>query len=579
MAINYTLLKKISYRYNVILIEFNENMNRSGRYSFANPDNYGFEVNESIIPFPNTTEVLTNINGPSVRMKLPQSYSSYIVPNTKVHLGYTALKTVKYIKNSIGIVHNLCVPAILGSMIPDLNISNGTCRVQNDHILEYIYSGENILYDIDIEDFYVDINGNIIKPIDLIKDENKVLFQFPQNTFITYRGAGKLKVVSTPKSLDIYGFNIVGNVSVAIINNIPTEILTASIVNEAVDKIYLKLLFESPLINFYDGDFLASFNNKLYSIKTQSIDVSRKVVTVSVDIPYAVNTPLKIFTAVPIELVQTIDIYGAKVYDVDGVYSETFMASFPIWNSTNNNLSDNIIELKYERNIRPESIIVDKDFNGTFIPWDGSDLTVPVGALNILHGSTYDEMRLKNNESFGTIKIYSKAGFNFITKNVINTENCVIHKEDNKIYIFFSHDEKADVSMSAIDRFYYSPSEFIESETEHFIFYGYEPKGRLIFLTDTIYVLPINDANDNPFKGGYYNFNYVLQVDDNHTYRDYGIDSSQSIVQGFIKVVGNLSLGQIIRLNNLDVRVCIILDVKYGSIKINKVITPLMRVI
>lgn len=579
MPINYILLKKISYRYNVILIEFNENMDRSGRYSFASPDNYGFEVNESIISFPNTTEVLKNVNGPSVRMKLPQSYSNYIVPNAKIHLGYATLKAVKYIKNSIGIVHNLCVPGILGSMVQDLNISNGVCKAVNDHSLEYIYNGENILYDLNIEDFYVDINGSTIKPIDAVKNGNKIFFEFPKNTFTDHRGIGSLKVVGSPKSLDIYGFSIAGNVSVAIINDIPTKIVTASLVNQVADKIYVKLLFQSPLVNFHNGDFLASFNNILYDIQMQSIDAARKVVTITINIPYAINMPLKIFTAVPIQLVQTIDIYGAKVYDVDGVYSDEFMASFPTWSSTSNNLSDDIIKLQYERDIRPESIIVDKDFNGTFIPWDGSDLTIPVGALNILHGANYDEMKLRNNESFGNIKIYSKVGFNFITKNVSNTETCLIHKEDAAIYIFFNHGELADVSISSIDRFYYIPSEFIESKTNHFIFYGYEPKGELIILNDTIYVSPLSGASDNPFKGGYHNFNYVLQVDDNHNYRDYGIDSSRTIIQGFIKVVGNLSAGQMIVLNNLDVRVCIILEVKKGITKINKVVSPLIRVI
>lgn len=573
MSVDYVLLKKISYRFNVIVIEFTEDMDREDKYSYKNVENYGFSPNNSIIPFPTETQVITEVKGPSVRLTLPHSYNIYIVPNEAVHLGYVYKKSIKYIKSRYGNVHNICDVPILGAMVGGLNIENGLANAISYDTVEYNYQGDNDFYKFDIKDFYAEINGMVVKPIEAQIHGSKIIFKFPQDTFKNYNGNGDLKTISNPNTVDIYGFPIEPNKSLHILDKVPRKISTLSLVNILGNKVYLKLLFEKPLIDFYQGDFLALFNGKLYNIDFEDINGSRDVVKVSAFMINGINMPIKIFTAVNYDLVRTIDVNLQKVFDPNGVYSEKFVATTPYWYAGSNSLANNIIDIYYENDVYPESLIIDKNFNGSYIPWDGKDLIIPIGALKINHGAVYDELSLNNNPNFGIVKIYSKQGFNFINNNITNDAQCLLHKDKEKVSIIFSNYERAIAFTSAIDSFYYSPSEFIESKNNYFIFYGYEPKGKKT-QNDTLYIPPLQDSLDNPFTGGMSTFNYVLQVDNGHTYRRYGVEGQNTWIQGYVRVVGNLDMGQRAYLVNLNILGGIIVEIENGSITIKDVKSP-----
>lgn len=193
-----------------------------------------------------------------------------------IHVGYVQGQDVYFVRSKSGNIYPLCTTVKIDEFVNKLNISatGNTRTVSNDNqIVITLNSGvtsyaNNLFGTVDMSDFVASNDNGAtynINPISAVVGGypfNKLTLTFPADSFSSGQTIS-LKVVTSPKSTDIFNKLIVGNVTVSVTNNIPTALTSIGLlnVNHTAKTALVELLFEKSVSNYAVTDFDAAYIN------------------------------------------------------------------------------------------------------------------------------------------------------------------------------------------------------------------------------------------------------------------------------------------------------------------------------
>lgn len=542
MPDNY-LVEKVSYRNNSLILKFSKDMQiaNDNNHSYLSPGNYALHQPDYLQSFPSETSVYEFLQTNSVRFTLPAALSGSLHKSTTIRTGYVDFQHINYIKSADGTIQDLCQPVILSDAAPELSISQGTFNIVDESSLRYIYLGENQFEFVYPGDFYTTYNGNKVSPLTaVLETPNTILFYFPKDTFTS--GVTNLTLYTenyTNKETytrDIYGYGIKQD---AHIHGSET-IRTFSMSEAGAGSSVFKLLFDTPLATFNPSDFKLIYKDAEFSIANYDIDTTKTVVTITSNI--AISNPqdsVGIYTSVPLQQAATRDKYGNKIYQHDILYSVTFNAVDSNINFIYNVFKDAALSIIYSKNIVPETMITDSHFDGTYISWDGSPLTIPPGNVIIDKATAPNipyKLHLRNNPSFGLFTIAEKANYTFLVSSVANTAPCTLIMNNNHLSLSFSSNEGILSVSTAVDSISYIGQANVMS-TDGYFLCSNPVSGRVTYM-NPLTIEPLNTAWQNPFNGGIYTMDFLINVDTDHSYHSFGNASNLTTVNGTIHFKG-----------------------------------------
>jgi len=556
---NYSLLKKVSYRFNVLVIEFTENIIQENEHIYKENYNYAFKINDKLIVFP-TDAIIEYISYPvMISFAFTDEYSQYLSENNEICIGYSTLYEIYYAQSNSGYIPPLSCTAKLKEPIKQLSILNGTAEVMDNKTLEYIYNGDNAFFTISKDDFYIEIDNTIILPLTLVWfNKNEFVLNFPEDTFNNYNGAGCLKVNDVTLTKDIYGFNLKESESLSL----GTYISYISVINSTNNATFIKVVFSLPLKSLSIEDFTIEYNGVTKNFDLIFLSDDKTTIYISLYQSLGLRENINLYTNLTYSQVKTLNYLGNKVYIPNNKIVVPFMINSINWNVFDNSLKSSVMSIIFNFNPDPATIITNSKFDDTDIPWDGSNLEIPTGALIITKLSNVDEISIKNSTSFGTLKIYSINDSNFVTSTTFNTEPCLLTLSGNILSFAFDNNENVQAAPLSIVLFEYHPSENIKDLRGKGILTSPAVKGLLIYTkntTTTIYYPPLNDDNENPFTGETLNDNVILYLADNYDMRTYGSSNSTqtTTVNGDMTIISELS-DELINYNNVTLQMLVI---------------------
>lgn len=570
---------KASYRKYVLLLQFNKEMLISGPNSALDPSNYAIISNNALKVLPSSTVIDTD-NGKDIRIMIPSDYIHYLNPNNFISIGYVDRREIKCVKSYDNYIYNVCDELPLGNEVPEFNLLDGYGILQNEDFILYTHTGENEIGEIYPLDFYAIADGSINKPYEVLKiNSTDLLFKFQPGTFASANDI-YLGVHSSPQSTDIYGLPIKGDVFLKITTKTKPMLKTLSlstIDNTIGNRAYLLLLFDDRIKDFYASDFAVQYNGLTYPIVYEGNSyLDRTTFEVWVDLETPLSYPLDpivLFTNVPYNKIKTINYENTPIKPVPGITAYVFYANNLEWIlSYNDNLSSNEISFNFDTPINYGTLITNSAFDGQFLPWNGSDIQIPAGAISFKALGNTSIMSLNFNPSFGSITINSDPynARKFVSSDTTNTEPAILKSNGSKISIVFSATESCNAYPMSIDSFSYKGNKLLMSTTENFLCYGYEPNGVLVYK-DYIIVPPLTSILDNPFNGGSLNSNYLIETDNSHNYRTYGDSLNLTTINGYVRITGVLLLGQDITLQNLNILGTLYIKIGNGNINLDAV--------
>lgn len=536
---NFSLLKRASYRFNVLVIEFNIGMIQENEHSYKNIYNYAFKIDDKLIIFSKDINVTELFPGDTISFTFPLEFSKYLTSNSIISIGYVTFNEIHYVQSRLGYIHPICDTVKLSNPIEELSILNGTAEVMDSKTLHYFYSGDNSFFNVSKDDFYLEIDNIEISPIALINYTKKeLILEFPNNIFKNYSGQGYLKIRNITSTQDLYGFKLHGNESLTL----GTYISSLSICNSTNNATFLKVVFSLPLSNLSIDDFAIQYNgiDKKFDLAFLSDD--KTTMYIALYEPNALTENINLYTNVSYSEVKTLNYLGNKVYVPNKKIIIPFSIADSTWNVYSNSLASSILSITFNSPPDPKTIITNSSFINQSNPWNGQPLSIPKGSLQFIKGSDFDSITINNNPSFGTIKIYSLDNLNFITNTTSNTELCSLTLNENILSFSFNTNEKIQANPLSIKLFEYIPSENIKDTTGKSISVSPVVKGLLTYTSSddqtTTYYPPLDNNNSNPFSGEPINNNVVVYVDASHDMRTYGSDDSSLIT----KITGNLTI-------------------------------------
>ena len=541
------LLENVSYRFNSIIFKFNESMYRyKDIYSYLNPQNYAVLESDFLIPFPSETGISEISNTDSVRFTLPPYLKGILHDGVQLRTGYVDFQHIQYIKSTTGKIQDLCQSIFLSIAVPQLSISEGRLDVLDKSSLKYFYEGENQFSYVDPQDFYVPANNGKVYAVSAKLENSKtVLFTFPENT-LEYTGVDLYTEIYPDKrtySRDLYGYGITQHSHVSTPGSIQN--LSVCLATNGVST--FRIMFNTPIATFNAADFRMICNDQVTTLLSASIDSTGYVVTIRSRVPFQTyNDPVGIYTAVPIEEVKTMDINGNKIYQPKAHYTELFIATNGEVNFKYNVLKGTTIKLTYSKDINPATLITDIHFDGSNVPWDGNPLTVPPGCLIT---SQYYDISLKNNPSFGTFSIVTKSNYTFINNTGANTAPCTITLENNDLTLSFDPEDPTLANSPGSDGFLYFGGETVMSMDDYFLCRS--PVIVSVRYDNPLIIEPLNSSWQNPFNGGTFNNDFLILVDTEHTYYEYGNINYETIVNGNIHFEGTMKAGTMPAVTNV----------------------------
>ena len=564
------LVKKVTYRENVILIEFNEYMHiKEKQHSYLNKRNYFFKVGGASFLLSKNSKIEMAKKGFIIRIILANNFNYNMNTIDNFYLGYTCWNKFFYIQSFQNTIQNILTPIYLEKEIKILNIEDGIAEIVGDNILKYTYIGENEFYSVNLTDFYLKKLNREYYPKLIKKKDNKFIFKFEENTFCEYITDISLNVIESPRSKDIYGLSIKKKSKVIAKDIRSTYVKSLSISNCENDRTYFKIYFSAPLSNFFDRDFLIQHDDILYRCFFESINSEKNIVDIKVYKIKIKNILKDTFKLVLLKNIsnniKTLDYKKEEIIIKEEIISKIFISQDIEWKKINYQLSGSLIKIAFQQKINPSSIISNLNFNQEVRHWDGRCLAIPPKALKIEHNNNISKIILKNNRSFGEILIEYKKNMNFINKMSYNEKPCLLYSNNNEIFIKFNNNEKIKVEFIGIIRIIYNPGKNIRNLNENFIFTGFFPI-KYSYLNNYIYIHPLQGSDDNPFIGGVKNCSFVIEVNNECTYRDYGNKNTTTIIKGFFKIIGELNSNQSILINNIKVLGDIYLHVERSNI-------------
>ncbi|AWK52021.1 hypothetical protein DIC82_13810 [Clostridium beijerinckii] len=545
---NYSLLKKVSYRFNVLVIEFNENMIQENEHSYKEYYNFAFKINDKLIVFPLDVIIKEISYADTLSFTFSDEYSQYLSDNNEVSIGYATLHEIYYVQSNSGYIHPLCNAPKLGQPATELSILNGTAEVMDYKTLKFIYNGDNAFFTVSKDDFYIEINNIKSSPLALVGfNKNGFVLSFPDNTFNNYNGEGYLKVNDVTSTKDIYGYNLKESESLSL----GTYISSLSVVNSTINATFLKVVFSLSLKYLFVEDFTIEYNGITEKFDLIFLSDDGNTMYLTLYKPNALLEDINLYTNVNYYEVRTLNYLGNKVYIPNSKITVPFLVNSIIWNTLSDSLNSDslkssILSITFNFKPDPSTIITNSKFNETDSPWDGNNLEIPIGSLKFTEESNYDEISIENNTSFGTLRIYSLKDQNFITSTTSNTKPCILTLSGNVLSFSFNIDEGVPAKPLSIELFEYYPTQNIKDLRGKEILTSHIVKGYLYYTHNneiTIFYPPLDEAGENPFTGQTLDNNITLYLADNHNMRTYGSSDSSLVttINGNMTIISELS--------------------------------------
>lgn len=314
---------------NAIMIKFISKMDVTGTGNAANvAGNYKFVETENNVvtnptsnPLPDAT-VVTSADVAAVNedkwmvFVLPEN-SGYPVfedkvidagnPNSNydIHIGYpgTTQADYRYVQNTAGNVYPICEKQKITATVPLIDLSKGTVTLSDTDTLVYQYTDGTILDGKTYQDQFAlstaipgnfviykqngpdcSILGTVLTPNSATLDETgtKITFEFPTEVFDSSDDYIYLATTNreggTSNVLDVFTKPVSGNFCGKVINDIPSELLTLSLIqfgNKAV---------VDPITNAnlgYPVEIAATFNNIIVNVSARDFFIGIEDSTVT----------------------------------------------------------------------------------------------------------------------------------------------------------------------------------------------------------------------------------------------------------------------------------------------------------
>ena len=567
------VIKKISYRRNIILLEFNENMDVEGEHSYLIPKNYAIKKVCTMGLLPKGTKIEVIKKGYIIKIILPLGLN-YLNEKCYLNLGYIFKNNLFYIESKERIIDSPYNIKNIGKEVEELNLKNGICEIIGSHSLRYLYKGKNKFQYINIGDFYIEKDNRIYYPESFeINSNRQIIFKFKEDIFATSNEYIYLNVNHFTKSKDIYGFFIPANAFIKVNNERIVYIESLSFSNYENNLAFLKIKFSKPLLKFRAKDYCIEYNNKKYDIEFSSIDSKKMTIDVSINnaiVEDFIGSSFKLCMAVEYEEIKTIDYLGEKVFIEREISSKYFSSINVSWDLKGHTIKNSLISIGFNEQIVSSSIITNSNFDLEEIAWKNKILIIPPEKIILSYkGEKEIILSLSNNKEFGNIVISFKNKIQDKKKTKFNSNSAILYLKDNNLFIKFHEEEILDFNFLDTENIKYYPGSNIKNIENYFIFYGYHPIGKFNIFQPIINLKPLENEEENPFKGGTMDASYIVNVDNKNKFRTYGIYENQTIIEGFLKIIGNLTINEIIFIKNLKVLGKVYVNIGDGSIELD----------
>ncbi|WP_073338413.1 hypothetical protein [Clostridium grantii] len=490
------VVESVTYRERSVVVKFDESMLAVGEHSTTNTANYLIASN--VLPYETTSFPMKENRW--IRLTLPETASvlplgDIVTGYSTINIGYPKLKEVRYIENLSGNIYPLCKINDIVGPIEEIDISNGTVTVLTTEVLQYKYTGTNELYNVDVNDFDITLNGEIITPLYLeLVDDKTIKFVFAANTF----NGGSTDVVVYTKAevnytIDIYGLPLKPDAETLppAINGLRANIEGISLVSNDSTSALLRMSFNKPIAHFEKNDFICVLNDSsVLSILSAAVvlGTDSQVFQLNIGLTQAFTMldKLDIRLAVPDYLIRTMDFNNNRIAVFTPKEATTFLAESIIWNKPTSatTLASNKIQIDFSSAINPGSLIPHSSFDDTVNdPWDGlSPLTITPGNLVFTKGASEDSITVMNNPMFGSIILENTI----LIADTINTSNVTLTLlDERKIVLDFASDEAAPLDVENINLINYTPymdpenGTLMDKDNIKFLYVDYKPEGSI----------------------------------------------------------------------------------------------------
>lgn len=541
------LVKKVSYRKDILVIEFNKFMTKYDKYNFLQRQGIYVYVDEK--------KHYLEMTGDSIDCFMDDTVA-------KFHCNYQS-NCIKYRVGKLDTVYYGSTPFVLGDEVEDFNLAiNTTAIVIDDNTLRLIYNGRNRLdfNNIKLKDFVVDLGmGNLSSPSCIeYGDLGSYIFRFNDNIFEGYNSSlGKFKIIENGTSKDIYGYKIKTNVVVNIIAN-PKETIINNFSLSSFDAknniVCWTIDFSNEILRFCKDDFTILYKEKKYRIEYTKYICTNSWVIYSVIKGFDVDeyNLAAIYTSKCIRNIRTTDEYINRVNQIEPVYADRVIANKIIWTSGDpylaaTELKGSEFTITYSEDIEPSSIVPDVKFNGSNFPWDGNLINISPDNMKIsLDGENIILCIPKTN--FGEI-IFSKTNIDSINWQLTKPCTLMYNTITKSIVLSFNSNETMIIDIQNKFEVMYNPNEKIRSKNNRYIFIGEKPV--------EVYEVIIVEPGINPFSnGGVLNSDYILKVTHAEVNRNYvgPSNTDRTMINGNVTIVGSdLISSDIINIQYLNI--------------------------
>lgn len=508
------------YNSNTLSIIFDQKMNLQGNTSIICSDNYCIYTNTETIPLNRIVTSIYTYADNYISFIINSNYLFLINESVSLQCGYVEKKEIKYLTNSTGIVHNICITTPLKSYLTKLSFESAYAfsYMSNSIILE---NSNIISYNqIFIEDFYVIVNDKTYTPYRFEKiNYNKIQFTFTEDIINTPTDLILLKTINNCSSTDILGNTIKSNDSINVDNNLPTKIHNVSYISYINNTLILGITFTSPVIRYDSSDFEVYINDIYYAALGHS-SYTNKYMNLTINNLYNFNykkDKLLLKTS-DNSTFYTIDYRNLPVSDPNGVYGEVFLSQYGTLSYNNSNTAINYSSLNIYFN--------------TLLSDNLSQATPSHGYLSI--NSDYTMLSLSI-ENIGLLNIY---GNNLLIDSAYTQYIVLIQSIDNCLNILIDVNGHNFI-LSNLGKVLYSdftPYENLLSNINIMPLISFQAPVKL--QPNKIYICePSDEGNNWSLAGKTIYADVYLYVDRSKPDRLYGIDFKSTTIIGDLYIL------------------------------------------
>lgn len=508
------------YNSNTLSIIFDQKMNLQGNTSIICSDNYCIYTSTETIPLNLIVTSIYTYADNYVSFIINSNYLFLINESFSLQCGYVDKKEIKYLTNSTGIVHNICITTPLKSYLTKLSFESAyafsymsdSIILENSNIISY-----NQIF---IEDFYVTVNDKTYIPYRFEKiNYNKIQFTFTEDIINTPTDLILLKTIDNCSSTDILGNTIKSNDSINVDNKLPTKIHNVSYISYINNTLILGVTFTSQIIRYDSSDFEVYINNNYYSVIGHS-SYTNKYMILTINNLY--NFDYEKYTLIlktsDNNNPYTIDSRNLPISDSIGAFGKVFYSKCGTLSSNTSPSSVNFLTLNIDFNeLISNTLAQNTNFNGTLSA--NNDFTTLSLSINYIGILTLYGNNLVLDSSYTQYNVLVKIIDNQLSVLIdVNTHNFILNNSNKICYIDFT------------------PNEYLLSNTGIIPLLSYQAPIKL--LKNKVYICETDDEGDNwSLYGKTISSDVYLYVDRSKSDRYYGLNLKATTILGDLYIL------------------------------------------